>query len=91
MAKMKDLRVALLDEAAELISGQREEDYGHPRENFTRIAALWSQVFDLEVTPEQVALCMILLKVSRLIKSPDAWDSWVDAAGYAGLGGELSQ
>lgn len=55
----------VLEEAQKIISGQRREDYGSPLESFTRIADLWGVVLGTEVTPEQVALCMIQLKVAR--------------------------
>lgn len=79
-----------LAEASELISGDRQKDYGPPEENFARIADLWAVVLGVDVSPAQVALCMAQLKVARLINSPDHGDSWVDAAGYIGLGAQLA-
>lgn len=57
--------------------------YGHPRPNHERIAALWSVVLEREVTADQAALCMLLVKVSRLVQTPDHADSIADLAGYA--------
>jgi len=78
--------------ANELINGQRAQDYGTPQVNFGRIATLWQPIFEVPgpVTPVQVALALNQLKVARLIHSPDHEDSWVDAAGYIALGGELA-
>ena len=45
---------------------------------------------DVCILPETVALMMALLKVARLIKSPEHLDSWVDLAGYAACGGEIA-
>lgn len=74
----------VLDEARAIIHGQRRSDYGGPLESFTRIGRLWAPVLDLdEVTPEQVALCMIGLKVARAMNGFQR-DSMVDIAGYAG-------
>ena len=70
--------------------GQRRADYGGVEESFTRIAALWSVVLGTAVTAEQVALCMIQLKLARLFQKPNHTDSWVDIIGYAALGGEIS-
>jgi len=62
---------------------ERGRAYGHPRPNHERIAALWSVILGTPVTAEQVALCMVQVKVSRLIQSPDHADSIDDIAGYA--------
>lgn len=74
---------SVLEEAQELLHGARMEEYGPPRESFERIARMWSIVLDTEVSAEQVALCMIQMKVSRAIYS-NKRDSFVDIAGYAG-------
>ncbi len=73
----------VLQEAERIINGSRREDYGDVRLSFERIAALWSPVIGTTVSAEQVALCMIQLKVARAL---NGWqrDSIVDIAGYAG-------
>jgi hypothetical protein len=73
----------VLEEAQAAVDGPRRQDYGIPREDFARIAAMWSEVIGAPVTPEQAVLCMILVKVSRLCHSPMHRDSVVDIAGYA--------
>jgi len=78
-----------LQTADELINGDRAKDYGSVSENFQRIADLWSVVLGVGVTPEQVALCMIQLKVARLVNTPEHKDSWVDIAGYVGCAEKL--
>lgn len=75
---------SILVEAEHLINGPRQSVYAHPFDNFTQTAALWSPILGVEVTPEQVALCMIQVKISRLCNTPDHRDSIVDIAGYAG-------
>ena len=62
---------------------ERGRAYGHPRPNHERIAALWQPILGVEVTPEQVALCMVQVKVSRLVQTPGHPDSIDDIAGYA--------
>lgn len=62
---------------------QRERVYGPPEALFTQIAARWSLVLGITVTPAQVALCMIDLKMARLTRDPSHLDSIVDVAGYA--------
>ena len=71
----------LLDEAKRIVHGERGENYGHPFEDFSRTAKIWSAIMDIEVTPEQVALCMIGVKISREVNRPKR-DNIVDGAGY---------
>jgi hypothetical protein len=82
-------REDILKEAIKLINVDRAEDYGPAYENHKRIADLWSVVFSIKVTVPQVVLCLILLKIARLIFSPKKTDSWIDIGGYTGLGGEF--
>lgn len=89
------IRAQLLNKAASLITGQREKDYGTPEENFARIAGHWTihlkkiLLPGTEITPRLVAEMMMLLKVARAANSPTE-DSYLDAAGYAGIAGELA-
>jgi len=75
--------MSILDEAKALVYGDRNDSYGHPFDDFSRTAKLWSVILGTEVKPEQVALCMIAVKISRLCQSPAHRDSVIDAAGYA--------
>ena len=79
-----------LGAAASLINGQRATDYGDATESFTRLAALWTATLGVPVTPAQVVMCLVQLKISRLAHTPGHADSWVDVAGYAALGAELT-
>jgi hypothetical protein len=72
----------LLQHAAGVIE-RRERSYGPPAESFEAIAARWSLVLGIPVTPAQVALCLIDLKLARLTHDPTHLDSIVDVAGYA--------
>ena len=76
---------SFLLEALDLIEGERAESYGDAKENHARIAAMWSTLLEKEVTPNQVYLCLIAVKMSRLVESPTHRDSWLDIAGYAAL------
>jgi hypothetical protein len=83
-------RVEALREAARLISSERNEQYGPPEENFDRISRLWSVVLGVEVSKEDVAMCMIALKMARYAsRSGYQPDTWIDIAGYAGCGYEV--
>lgn len=85
----------LLVEANGTISGPRQQEYGATRQNFSQIAMIWQGLLatklapDAAITPEDVALLMIGVKMARLAKSPDHHDSVVDVAGYAGCYGTL--
>jgi hypothetical protein len=83
-------RVEALYEAARLISSERNVHYGPPSENFERIAKLWSVILRIDVSMEDVAMCMVALKMARYAsKSGYQPDTWVDIAGYAGCGYEV--
>ncbi len=73
---------SVLTEAEGLVHGQRNADYGHPLDDFTRTAKMWSAILGFEVPPIKVGLCMIALKISRECNKPKR-DNMVDAAGYA--------
>lgn len=66
------------------LTRERGARYGHPRENFTRAGKIWSAILGYDVTAEQVGLCMIGVKLARLVETPDDPDSLVDISGYVG-------
>jgi len=82
-----------LKEAELLIHGDREAEYGDNLMNHRRIATMWSVILGKKLTaliePEEVAACMIALKVARLSENTKKKDSWVDVVGYGALGGEM--
>lgn len=85
-------RVEALREAARIISGDRDAQYGGPEDNFGRIASIWSTLFDYQFTKEDVAVAMVALKLARYAsKSGFQPDTWIDIAGYAGLGYEVGK
>lgn len=86
---------SILEEAQEIVHGARQGVYGHPRDDFAKIASLWNGWYDAKFptgqpgvykspfNPEDVASLMILLKMARLMNTPNHRDSMVDMAGYA--------
>ena len=82
-------RSQCLSQAMDLITGDRNREYGEPLDNFQRIATGWQVILGHEVTPHKVALCMAWLKIARLCETPGHADSYVDAAAYAALAFEL--
>ena len=83
-------RVEALREAAKIISGDRDVQYGGPEENFERIAKIWSVILGIKISQEDVGMMMVGLKVARYAsKSGFQGDTWIDIAGYAGCGYEV--
>jgi len=78
---MRPIDPTLASEAVSLVTGPRQAAYAHPAVNFRRIAALWSPILGVEVTPRQVALAMVAVKIAREINRPGR-DNIVDAIGY---------
>jgi hypothetical protein len=69
-------------EAARLVDGARQGDYGHPADDFTRTGKIWGAILGTEpVSPEKVGLCMIGVKISRECNQHKR-DNLVDGAGY---------
>jgi hypothetical protein len=69
-------------EADRLVSGDRQSDYGHPSDDFTRTGRMWGAILGTgDVPPDRVALCMVALKISRECNKPKR-DNRVDGVGY---------
>ena len=78
-------RSKALKKAEQLITGDRAKDYGYAYQNHLRIAKMWSVILQKQITVEQVYQCMIAVKLSRLIETPNHEDSYVDIIGYGAL------
>jgi Domain of unknown function (DUF6378) len=74
----------ILEHAADVVD-ERRKAYGPPDTIMTAIAARWSLTLGQPITPAQVTLCMIDLKLARLVRDPDYRDGVVDVIGYAAL------
>lgn len=82
---------SILEEANRAVNGERQENYGSQTLNFQRIAALWGPLLGVDVTPQQVSMCMIALKLARLVHTNGQHrDSAVDIAGYAECLGKIN-
>lgn len=90
-------REEILKAAQFCVCGEREKSYGSPENSFAAIADHWSVYLrrigyllpPQELTPEDVAIMMILLKVARQTGRGKV-DNWIDIAGYAACGGEIT-
>ena len=83
-------REEILNEAIRLTSTDRQKNYGKPLINHQRIATIWSVILGAEITPSQVALCMAGVKIARLVETPNHEDSFIDAAAYIAIAGEIA-
>ena len=73
------------------VVAERSAQYGDAATNMSAIAARWSATLGREVTPAQVVLCLLDLKLARLAHDPTHEDSAVDVCGYAALLRELTE
>ena len=80
----------ILQEAEKLVSGDRQEDYGDKLTNHENIAALWSIFLRKKLTAHDVAMCMALVKVARLMHAHKT-DSYIDLAAYAAIAAEIHE
>lgn len=93
-------RADVLHEAQHLITGDRNNSYGPPTQDFRRTAEALTamgyrrvdadDVTMLPLVPSDVALMVGMVKISRLMHSRSKRDNWTDLAGYAGCGYECS-
>jgi len=80
----------ILEQAKELVVGDRQQDYGDKLTNHENIAALWSIFLRKKLTAHDVAMCMALVKVARLMHAHKT-DSYIDMAAYAAIAAEINE
>jgi hypothetical protein len=79
---------SVLDEAKRITATDRQASYGHPVDDFTKTAHMWTGIFagrlreGAVVTPMDIPLCMIAVKLARQVHRHKR-DNLVDIAGYA--------
>jgi len=91
-------RADILETAKEIVTSDRNKQYGEPEDNFDTIASLWNAYLvgkhsdGAVITAKDVALMMVLFKVGRILTSTTVKeDSYIDAAGYIACGYECAQ
>lgn len=87
------IRSGVLAEAETLITGDRNNQYGPPHQDFQRSAEAanaygYRGPHGLPLQAHDIAILISLVKVSRITWQPDKRDNWVDLAGYAACGYE---
>lgn len=84
-------RIEALREAARIINGQRDVQYGGPEDNFDRIAKIWTVLFNRHFTTEDVAMAFVATKLARFASNSGFQpDTWIDIVGYGACGFEVS-
>lgn len=83
MVSMSQSHKNILQEADELINGDRNYTYDHPLDNFGRIKKGWEVIFGIDITEEQVGLAMAWVKIARESYMHKR-DNLTDGAGYLG-------
>jgi hypothetical protein len=87
-APSKWLAGEVLNGVAELVGGDRAKTHGDKLTNHQNIARLWSAFLQVNITADQVALMMVLLKVARTQHGGLNHDDYADMAGYAAVAAE---
>jgi hypothetical protein len=86
-----NIRTRILNEAAEIINGERQDDYGDPLENWTCIAEQWSVTSGHKFTPIDVGMFQIQVKLGRAATGNKfKSDTWRDIIGTAAIIAELA-
>jgi hypothetical protein len=88
-------RAGVLNEARALITGDRNNAYGPPTQDFSRTAGAlnaygYRGADGRELAAHDIAIFVMAVKMSRLMWTPGRRDSWVDIAGYSGCGYECA-
>ena len=87
----------ILKKAKELITGDRNDTHGDAYRNHAEIAEFWNIFLDKKLKPmasltaEDVALMMVLMKISRNSQGKKSnLDNFIDMCGYAAIAGEIN-
>jgi hypothetical protein len=81
----KPHRVAALEEAINLTTGQRNVDYGDPVENHAHIARIFNAITGKDLSARDIAIVHQATKLARRQNTPAHRDSYVDGAAYTGI------
>jgi len=88
-----DRRLKILGMIEQCVCRDRMNVHGEAEDNFADIATLWNVLLKRKLAapigPLDVAMCMIAVKLSRMVTSPNSPDNWIDAGGYATCGGGI--
>lgn len=94
---MKNDRQVCLETANEYVNKDRNSQYDEPERSFQNIGDLWNVYLsgvlgqEVKLTEGDVAALMVLLKAARLMAGHESGDNWIDIAGYAACGYEVTR
>ena len=78
----------IVNEAYNLITGARQDDYDHPLDDYSRTAEIFGAITGRHMSAEEAVLFMVAVKLSRLWNELEAGldvpDNTRDAIGYLG-------
>lgn len=88
-------RANILDEAKNLIMGDRNIQYDEPTHDFLKSVGILSALGytgprGRDLQPHDIAVIAIAIKLSRITWSPDKRDHWTDICGYGACGYECT-
>jgi hypothetical protein len=90
-------RREILENATQHTCGDRDVEYGSPKENLDNIARLWKAyligkygTIGLDITAEDVAWFNVLQKMARTFSGNVKQDTYEDATAYSAIAGECA-
>jgi len=90
-------REEIIAEVSKCVSRERNASYGEPADNFRAIADFWNvyltsrgMPLENQLNAADIATMMGLVKIARIATGRGEIDNFVDLAGYAVCGGEVS-
>jgi hypothetical protein len=78
----------ILNEATRSITDHMV-DYGEPAANYERASALVSLILNKPITPHEIAMIKLAVKLSRIAETPDLRKTYVEMIACAALAGEF--
>jgi hypothetical protein len=85
MAKLMSTTTEKLFDNVTKTIHERGVRYGHFLPSHKRIAELWSAYLGYPIQPNEVAICMALVKISRQAEDPSYLDNYEDAIAYLAI------
>jgi hypothetical protein len=86
--KGQPAHLEILDEATRSIT-DHNIDYGEPAKNYERASALASMILNKPITPYEIAMIKLAVKLSRIAETPDLRKSYVEMIACAALAGDF--
>lgn len=88
-------RGEILENSCQIITSDRNKQYGEPEDNFSVIASYWETYLVHKygigiITSQDVANMMCLFKLGRITTGSNKVDNYIDLAGYAACAGEIA-